>query len=185
MSNEQRMENLVLRNVEKYVVCGDLVIEKYFDVENSTIYVSGALILTDECIIHRCKGCDILTGSIQFGTTENAKELKSLYAPDTDIFTQHFSSNLIVITDGIIDITKDLKASTLISCRELFVGGRTDAKTIQIMQDAYFGNNCSCYLLSARDVFVDGQLNLNGYPICNFGDRYVRDGIINEGHTSD
>lgn len=184
MSNCKKQEqrtDLMLRNVEKYVVYGDLIITNSLDIENTTLIVSGSLIFANGCSKINSKGCDILAESIVFGTELTEDNEPSINIEDTDIFVQYFSSTFFICTDGIIDVKKDLDAANYLSCLDLFVEGKTSAQSIQTMQDAYFGNDCDCHLLSARDVFVDGILDLNGYRLNNFGDTYVRFGILNQG----
>ena len=184
MSNSKKQEqrtDLILQNVKRYVVYGDLIITNSLDIENTTLVVSGSLIFTNSCTKIYSKGCDILAESIVFGTELIEDNEPSIHIEDTDIFAQYFSSTFFVFTDGIIDVRKDLDAANFLSCRELFVGGHTVAQSIQTMQDAYFGNDCDCHLLSARDIFVDGVLNLNGYCLNNFGDTFATYGIFNQG----
>lgn len=181
---QEHRANLMILNVERYVVYGDLIITNSLDIENSTLIVSGSLIFSDDCTKLISKDCNILAESIVFGTGEKENISVSISFEDTNIFVQYFSSYFPVITDGIIEIQKDLNAYSILSCLHLFVGGHTYAESIQIMQDAYFNKDCDCHLLSARNVVVEGVLNLNGYSLNNFGDTYVRDGILNQGTYS-
>lgn len=178
---ENRTANLILENIDEYVIYGDIIITNSLNIKNSTLIISGSLIFTDDCIKIISKNCNIFAESIIFGTEEKENNNPSISIEDTDIFVQNFSSTFPVITDGIIEIQKDLTSSNVLSCLHLFVGGYTVAKSIQTLQDAYFCNNCECNTLSARDVVVNGVLNLNGYSLNNFGNTYARDGILNQG----
>lgn len=178
---EERITNLILQNVERHIIYGDLIITDSLEIQNSTLIVSGSLLLNNSCSKIISKNCDILAESIIFGTELKEDNTPSISIEDTNIFVQYFSSTFPIITDGIIEVQKDLNAENLLSCLHLFVGGNTFAQLIQTMQDAYFCKNCNCHTLSGRDIIVTGILNLNGYSLNNFGDTYVRDGILNQG----
>lgn len=157
---ERILDKLILEN-EEYIFVGNLTINGDIIMKNSNLIVSGTLSFSK---IHA--NISIINCNI---SANEFKSVTSITIHSTDIYVNFLDFDDIkysfnIISDGNIEVRKDSYIGNVI-CLNYFVNGNNNSNCITAIEDIYILGNNDSYNITARDVFICGNCELNDYTL--------------------
>jgi len=192
---ERKLDNLILTNETKVligdftikgeviiknselIVFGDLTFCSDVTLENSEVIVSGSLWITSSCAKISNIASDISVGVIDiFSTFVDSLTVFSIQGGDIFV-AGNFNSDIEISSNSDITVCGDFSCNKNVSCLNLSVCGFINCNNINAILDIYCLDGIDSFSLSGRDLFSNGCINCNGYPLEFFGSIYAADGI--------
>lgn len=184
---------------EDLIIAGDIEIHGVLTINNANLIVSGAIefvIKKSSTFVTTENSINITNGSISAKSILDEEDMYlDVFVENGDIYVADELSIDNITLSGGGDITcYDLNAGNIdsvsdiivnndanvqdVTCFNYLVSGDNDSVSIVAIQDIYIlGDSDSCNL-QARDIFIGGIADLNGYDLTAFGSVHIGKGIF-------
>lgn len=169
---ERTFENLIFDGKDLFLE-GAITIKGSFEMNGSKLIVSGNLTILGDDGVEIENGDIIVSGDLIIRPNINIKGVNiscdCLYCcdvnlSDSDIWTNTDLEASNITSDGNIEVRGNSHVAD-VTCLNYLITGDNDSESINASQDIYIlCDNDSCDL-TAREILIDGDCDVNAYPI--------------------